>query len=88
MGMKFMINCDEATAICDKNQYGEASIMDKIRLNFHLVVCKYCKAYTKQNHLMSQLFGKYLTPCDGSEKLSPEEKQKLEEKLQKELENN
>jgi len=88
MGMKFMINCDEATAICDKNQYGEASIMDKICLNFHLVVCKYCKAYTKQNHLMSQWFGKYLTPCDGSEKLSPEEKQKLEEKLQKELEKN
>jgi hypothetical protein len=83
-----MINCDEATAICDKNQYGEATVIDKIRLNFHLIVCKYCKAYTKQNQLMSQLFGKYLTPCDGSKKLSQEEKQKLKEKLQKELEKN
>lgn len=86
--MKFMINCDEATAICDKNQYGEASLADKVRLNFHLVVCKYCKAYTKQNRLMSIWFGKYLRPCDGSEKLSEEEKQELEEKLQKELEKN
>ena len=46
--MKFMINCDEATAICDKSQYGEATIYDKIRPNFHLLVCKYCKSYTKK----------------------------------------
>lgn len=82
-----MINCDEATTICDKSQYGEASLSEKISLNFHLLICKYCKKYTKQNNLMSQLFGKYLTPCDGSEKLSDEEKEELEEKLQKDLKN-
>ncbi len=86
--MKFMINCDEATAICDKNQYGEASIYDKIRLSFHLMVCKYCKSYTKQNTLMSQLFGKHLSPCDESKKLTKEEKLELENKLQKKLKNN
>lgn len=80
-----MINCDEATAICDKSQYGEASLSEKISLNIHLLICKYCKQYTKQNSLMSQLFGKYLTPCDGSEKLSDEVKEELEEKLQKEM---
>ena len=80
-----MINCDEATAICDKSQYGEATFYDKIRLSFHLLVCKYCKTYSKQNNLMSQLFGKHLSPCDGSEKLTNEEKLELENKLQKEL---
>jgi len=83
--MKFMISCDEATAICDKSQYGEATIYDKIRLNFHLLTCKFCKSYTRQNNLMSQLFGKYLSPCDGSDKLTKEEKLELENKLQKEL---
>lgn len=83
--MKFMINCDEATAICDKSQYGEASLSEKISLNIHLLICRYCKKYTKQNSLMSHLFGKYLTPCDGSEKLSEEEKLELEKNLQKEL---
>jgi len=83
--MKFVINCDEATAICDKSQYGEATIYDKIRLSYHLLVCKYCKTYSKQNNLMSQLFGKHLSPCDGSEKLTEEEKLELEKKLQKEL---
>lgn len=80
-----MINCDEATAICDKSQYGEASLSEKISLNIHLLICRYCKKYTKQNSLMSHLFGKYLTPCDGSEKLSEEEKLELEKNLQKEL---
>lgn len=85
--MKFTISCDEATAICDKNQYGEASLSEKISLSFHLFICKYCKKYTKQNNLMSQLFGKYLRPCDGSEKLSDEAKEELKKKLQKELKN-
>jgi len=83
--MKFMINCDEATAICDKSQYGEASLSEKISLNIHLIICKYCKQYTKQNGLMSQIFGKYLSPCDESEKLSKEEKTELEKNLQKEI---
>jgi hypothetical protein len=83
--MKFMISCDDATAICDKNQYGEATLYDKIRLSFHLLVCKYCKTYSKQNNLMSQLFGKHLSPCDGSEKLTKEEKLELGKNLQNKL---
>lgn len=81
-----MLTCDEATAICDKSQYGEASLSEKIQLNIHLIICKYCKKYTKQNNLMTQIFGKHLTPCEGSEKLSEEEKVELEKKLEKELE--
>ncbi len=83
--MKFMINCDEATAICDKNQYGEATLSDKIRLNFHLFICKYCKSYSKQNYLMTLIFGKHLSPCDGSEKLTKEEKLVLEKNIEKEI---
>jgi len=83
--MKIMISCDEATAICDKNQYGEASFSEKFSLTLHLLICKYCKKYTKQNNLMSRVFGKFLTPCDGSEKLSEEEKLSIQKELQKEL---
>jgi len=86
--MKFMISCDEATAICDKNQYGEATLTEKISLSFHLFICKYCKQYTKQNNLMSKVFGKYLKSCDGSEKLSDEAKKEIEKNLQNELRKN
>lgn len=83
--MKFLINCDEATAICDKHQYDEASVFDKIKLSFHLLFCKYCKTYSKQNNLMTQLIDKNLSPCDGSEKLSKKEKLELEKNLDNEL---
>jgi len=83
--MKLKITCDEATAICDKSQYGEASLTEKLQLNIHLILCKYCKKYTKQNNLMTQIFGKHLTPCEGSEKLSKEEKLDLEKELEKEM---
>jgi len=81
MGKKLMISCDEATAICDKNQYGEASGWDKVRLSFHLFLCKYCKTYSKQNSLVTRLLGKYASTCDGSKHLSEEEKKELEKKL-------
>ncbi|MGI9530170.1 hypothetical protein [Lutimonas sp.] len=83
--MGFIISCDEATTICDKNQYGEASLYDKIRLNWHLFMCKFCMSYTKQNNIMSQIFGKNLKPCEGLEKMSEEEKKELEKNLRNEL---
>ena len=60
MGMKLKINCDEATTICDKSQYNEASFMERVRLTLHLALCKNCKKYTKQNNLMSDVFNREL----------------------------
>ena len=86
MSKKFMISCDEATTICDKNQYGEASFWDKLRLNFHLLLCKHCKAYSTQNNLITKMMGKYLNPsCNASEHLSDKEKKELDEKLKRQL---
>ncbi len=31
-----MINCDEATTICDKSQYCEATLWERIKLRMHL----------------------------------------------------
>ena len=83
--MKLMISCDEATAICDKNQYGEASFTEKVQLTWHLLMCKLCKTYSNQNVFMTRLFKKYTSPCDGKHKLSEVEKQSLDSVLKKEL---
>jgi hypothetical protein len=85
MGKNFFISCDEATTICDKSQYDEASLYDKIRLSIHLAFCKHCKDYTKQNRLMSDLFGRFATPCEGSDRMPEEDKNELELKLKEEL---
>jgi hypothetical protein len=56
---KLFISCDQATTICDKNQYGEATVLDKLKLGLHFLRCKICKMYTKQNALLSRVFGVY-----------------------------
>jgi hypothetical protein len=47
------ITCDQATVICDKNQYKEASLLEKMKLGIHLFLCKKCGLYSKQNKMMS-----------------------------------
>lgn len=86
--MKLSINCDEATTICDKSQYGEASLFERIRLSLHLAFCKHCKKYTKQNNLMTDVYKRFATPCQGSDHMSEKEKKDLDLKLQEELEKN
>ena len=88
MGSKLFINCDEATTICDKSQYGEASLMERIRLSLHLALCKHCKKYTRQNSLMTDVFKRFATPCEGSDQMPEEEKKNLEAKLRDELKKN
>ncbi len=85
MRKKLMISCDEATTICDKNQYGEASNWDKLRLNFHLLLCKHCKSYSNQNNFITKLLGNYLKSCDGSKHLTPKEKEEMDENFNEKL---
>ncbi len=56
MFKKLFITCDEATMICDKSQYNEASLFEKIQINIHFLRCKICKLYTKQNTKLTGLF--------------------------------
>lgn len=77
---RFIISCDQATTICDKNQYGEATFTDKFKLMFHFMICKICKQYTKQNGIMSRVFGSYAKTqeCGKQKCMTIEEKQKME----------
>ena len=83
---KLFISCDEATTICDKNQYGEATLFDKIKLGLHFLRCKICKKYTKQNMLLSKIFGGYAKEhCEKQKCLSREDKEKNEAEVKKKL---
>lgn len=53
---RLRITCDEATTICDKNQYGEATFMEVLKLQLHFLECKICPKYTKQNNLLTKLY--------------------------------
>ena len=48
--------------------------------------CKFCKAYTKQNTLMSKIFGGYAKEhCEKKRCLSKEDKEALEREVNKKL---
>ncbi len=75
------INCEEATIICTKNQYKEASFLEKIKLNIHLLRCKICGLYSKQNTKLSEVCNAHLRKPDCETKLSDTDKEGLKKKL-------
>lgn len=76
------LSCDEATAICDKSQYKEASLWEKIKLGLHLFLCKKCGKYAKQNAIMTKCY-EFRKSVENSHKpvLDNDEKMEMEEKL-------
>ena len=84
MFKKFKITCDEATTICDKSQYGEASLFERIQLNFHFLICKICARYSKQNRKMTEVYKIKATDCKKDNHcLSAQEKENLKKELEK-----
>lgn len=71
-----MISCEKASIICNKTQYREASLWEKLNLRFHLFICKTCKAFTKKNTEFTSL-------CDkaGLQGISENEKIEMKERL-------
>jgi hypothetical protein len=83
MFKKLKITCDEATAICDKNQYGEATFYEKIKLNIHFIWCRVCILYTKQNMSLTKLYKKHSQSCKAVKHcLTPEEKETIKRNIE------
>ena len=83
MFKKLNITCDEATSICDKNQYGEATFLEKIKLNLHFIRCRICMKYTKQNMTLTKLYKGHANTCkDIKHCMSEKDKIALKEQLE------
>ena len=52
---KIIVSCEDANHFCDKNQYREATLIEKIKLNIHLIYCKACRKYSTNNGRLSRL---------------------------------
>ncbi|MEE9349713.1 MAG: hypothetical protein V3U80_06670 [Flavobacteriaceae bacterium] len=84
MSKRILIKCNEATSICDKTQYGEASRFDKIRLLLHNFLCHRCKLYSEQNKLMTKIFKVNKEKCT-EHKLCTSDKEAMQDALDKEI---
>jgi len=75
-----MISCDEAALICNKSQYHEASLSEKLKLKLHILFCSTCTSFSKKNKQLSNLFRRAQLYV-----LSEAEKKELREKINKRL---
>lgn len=81
MKKKFLfISCDEAKVICDKSQYGEASLFEKIKLYLRLSYCHITRAYSKRNAKLTKTVESAKLQC-----LKASEKREIQNLLNKEL---
>jgi hypothetical protein len=76
------LTCDEATTICDKNQYGEATLWEKTKRSIHVFLCKKCGLYSKQNSIMTKCYEKHKN-CDNTKNhyLDKEEKSCMDKEV-------
>lgn len=82
MFKRFNITCEEATTICDKSQYGEATIKEKFKLIWHISTCKFCSLYSRQNSLLTSLYKGKAKQCTGMNHcLKDEDKDALKERM-------
>ncbi|CAM1373684.1 conserved hypothetical protein [Tenacibaculum litopenaei] len=82
MFKSFKITCDEATTICDKAQYGEASFVEKLKLNWHILVCKICRMYSHQNGILTKVYKNQAVECRSKKfSLSEDDKLALKQKI-------
>jgi hypothetical protein len=80
---KFLkITCQEANEICNKSQYNEATLLEKVKLNIHIAVCKICAMYSKQNAKLTDIFKAKAIDCKNHVHcMKEEDKELLKEKL-------
>lgn len=78
-----MISCDEATYYSNISQYKNLSLKDKFRFKAHLLVCKPCGDYHKQNEMLSDKIKKVPIENFSNSKLSEEKKEVIREDIKK-----
>jgi len=78
----FNINCHEGKMLCDKNQYNETTLWEKVKLNLYLVICSECRSYTSNNNKLSKTIKK-----SNISTVSTSEKEILKQKLAEQLKN-
>jgi hypothetical protein len=82
---KIVFNCKQATLLSLKKEEGKISIIEKLKLSYHLLYCSSCKRFVKQSSTINQI-GKGI---DNSIFTHPPHKlsEKVKEDIQQQIDN-
>jgi len=88
---KLMLSCVQATFLVTKEMSGTITFWEKIKMQLHLMVCKYCRLFKKQSRFIDdnveqlhQDSSKYLL----DRKLDDTKKAAMDQAMQAELNKN
>ncbi|OCA78912.1 hypothetical protein BBH99_20325 [Chryseobacterium contaminans] len=56
--------CSEATLLMEKRNAQTISAKERRRLNLHIAICKWCKAYNEKMKLLDKIFRKTFSEKD------------------------
>ena len=76
------MKCENANHVCDKNQYKEASFLERVKLTIHLIYCMACRKYSVRNNKLSDAI-----KMSDLKSISKEDKKVLKERLHQEMSN-
>ena len=74
------MKCEDAKHTCDKKQYQEATLWEKVKLTFHIIYCRACRKYSANNNKLTQILKK-----SDIKALEKDEKTDLKKLLQEEM---
>ncbi len=75
--------CNEANHVCDKTQYKESTLWEKIILNLHLIYCSACRKYSSNNGKLTKLLKDSKIDC-----LDDKSKEAMKKEFEKALAKN
>lgn len=90
MGLKntLFMNCEEATAVVEKQRDGKLSLGERIGVWLHLLYCRLCKAFFDQSAILDKSYNNLAKRIDEGElgyRLDPSHKEKMKAALQEEM---
>ncbi len=81
---KMMITCKEATFLISKKQQDKLNWFERLQLNLHLMMCKYCRRFAEQVSFITKAIAslkKKVMNQSAGVSLSDEKKQLIKKKL-------
>ncbi len=82
---KMMISCDKATYYSDISQYKKLSLAEKVKFRTHLVSCKPCSDYHKQNEILTAKIKKVSVDKFNDIRLPEEKKVEIKKEIKKNI---
>lgn len=82
---KLIIPCEKVTMMLEKDAVGQLSFIQRIRLRYHIKICKWCAIYAEKMMFIDQLLRKKYKKEDKNLNLQESEIQDINNKVKEKL---